>query len=95
MFARLVSRGPAPLPLNGLGNKEFNERHTDWDGYDYAYEILSVYDLKTPLLLMDLKKNYGWKTAPRGLVYVTSKMLDECALKDQIIVHSKISRLPN
>ncbi|KAJ7807307.1 hypothetical protein B0H14DRAFT_1538781 [Mycena olivaceomarginata] len=30
----------APLPEDGLGNKEFNTFHADWDKYDFAYRIL-------------------------------------------------------
>jgi predicted transcriptional regulator len=62
--------GDAPLEENGLGNREFNARHTDWDGYDYAYKILSVYHLERPITLSRLKKEYGVGSAPRGPVYV-------------------------
>lgn len=62
--------GDSPLPEDGRGNKEFNERHTDWDGYDYAYRIRSVYRILHPIELRGLKGKYGMKAAPRGLVYV-------------------------
>jgi len=63
-----------PLPLTGLGNKEFNEHHMDWDGYDYAYEIKDVYLLEVPLELKIMKEKYGWKGAPRGLMFVASDL---------------------
>ena len=28
-----------------LGNKEFNEQHKDWEGYDHAYRVRSVWKL--------------------------------------------------
>ena len=73
--ARTREAADIPLPLNGLGNKEFNEQHPDWDGYNYAYEIKSVHTLPTPISLKMLKEKYGWKGAPRGLVYVTPEMI--------------------
>src|SRR5271170_5973925 len=47
------TRNPRDPPLlgSGLGNKEYNERHPDWDGYDDAYEIKTVYQLAVPLEL--------------------------------------------
>ncbi|KAF8875885.1 hypothetical protein CPB84DRAFT_1829107 [Gymnopilus junonius] len=38
--------GDEPLEEGPLGNKEYNERHKDWNGYDYAYKIRSVYELR-------------------------------------------------
>jgi hypothetical protein len=74
--------------LNGLGNKEFNERHVDWEGYDFAYEILSVYELKDPITLDILRERCGWKGASRGLVYASAEMRNDFPLKDQKIVRS-------
>ena len=68
--AKTLTSKDDPLPLNGLGNKEFNGRHPDWEGYGFAYEIKSVYKLREPLTLTVLKEKYGWKAAPRGMVYV-------------------------
>jgi hypothetical protein len=61
--------GDPPLPVTGLGNKEHNDRHPDWDGYDYAYEINTVYELAVPLELKVMKEKYGWNGAPKGMVY--------------------------
>ncbi|KAK3904374.1 PUA-like domain-containing protein [Staphylotrichum tortipilum] len=66
--------GDPPLPETGLGNKEFNTRHKDWEGYDYAYEIVSVWELNKPIGLAEMKGTYGMKAAPRGLVYLPEKM---------------------
>lgn len=38
--ARRESDGP--LPENEIGNRKFNERDKEWEGYNYAYEVLSV-----------------------------------------------------
>lgn len=59
-----------PLPENGVGNAEFNARHEDWDGYEYAYKIVSVYELREPVTLAEMKSKYGFKAAPRGLIYL-------------------------
>jgi hypothetical protein len=62
--------GDPALEEDGLGNKEFNGRHKDWERYDFAYKIISVYKLDKPVTLNDLKTLYGIGSAPRGLVYV-------------------------
>ncbi|KAK0649277.1 PUA-like domain-containing protein [Cercophora newfieldiana] len=59
-----------PLQEDGLGNAEFNNRHKDWRGYDFAYRILSVYELRKPIPLAEMKSRHGIKIPPRGLVYL-------------------------
>ena len=66
--ARTRNPGDTPLDENGLGNKEFNEHHKDWDAYDYAYRVRSVYRLAQPIRLAELKSKYGIKGAPKSLV---------------------------
>lgn len=88
---RTRNAGDAPLPLIGLGNKEYNDRHPDWNGYDYAYEIKSVYELAVPLELKVMKEKYGWKGAPRGLVYVSPELAKTFPLEEQIKVLPKDS----
>jgi hypothetical protein len=73
-----------PLPEQGLGNKEFSERHVDWQGYDYAYEVMGVWELRRKVWLRELKERYGFKGAPRGFVYVTPEMMRDVVLEDQI-----------
>ena len=63
-----------PLVEDGIGNMEFNSRHKDWEGYDYAYRILSVYELEHPIPLKDMLKTHGMKCAPRGLVFLPSSI---------------------
>lgn len=82
--ARTRTSEDEPLPLNGIGNKEFNERHSGWDGYDYAYEIKYVYELRKPLTLAMLKEHCGLKGAPRGMMYVTPEMITSVKLADQV-----------
>lgn len=67
----------APLEENGLGNWEFNTRHKEWDGYDFAYKIESVYHLDCPVTLAQLRKDYAMKSAPRGPVYVPMSLVKE------------------
>ncbi|KAK4447822.1 hypothetical protein QBC34DRAFT_449985 [Podospora aff. communis PSN243] len=59
-----------PLEEDGLGNAEFNNRHKDWRGYDFAYRILSVYELRRPIRFSEMKSRHGIKIPPRGLVYL-------------------------
>jgi predicted transcriptional regulator len=63
-----------PLPENGSGNSEFNEFHKDWEGYDWAYRIRSVFKIKEPVTLEVMRDRFGFKSAPRGLVYVPSNI---------------------
>jgi predicted transcriptional regulator len=58
---RTRTLGDEPLPLDGLGNKEYNEGHVDWNQYDYAYKVTSVYELRRPLTLEILKSDTGGK----------------------------------
>jgi predicted transcriptional regulator len=81
--ARTRNVGDSPLTEDGLGNKEFNERHRDWDGYDFAYRIRSVYKLRSPIGLQEFKSHYGAKGAPRGLVYVPENVLKDVIWSDQ------------
>jgi len=57
-----------------MGNKEFNERHSDWEGYEFAYEVMSVWELRRKVTARELKEKYGFKAVPRSLVYVTSRL---------------------
>uniref|UniRef100_A0A8H7TUG2 Uncharacterized protein n=1 Tax=Bionectria ochroleuca TaxID=29856 RepID=A0A8H7TUG2_BIOOC len=76
---RTRNPGDDPLIEDGLGNEEFNSRHKDWDGYDFAYKMLTVYELRHPIPLKEMREKYGFKAAPRGLVYLPrsiSKVVD-------------------
>jgi hypothetical protein len=72
--ARTRDPGDEPLEEDGLGNNEFNTRHKDWENYDFAYKILSVYELKS-IPLSDLETVYGLKGVPRRVVYVPDMLL--------------------
>jgi predicted transcriptional regulator len=82
--ARTRNLGDQPLKEEGLGNKEFNTRHKDWEGDDFAYKILSVYKLRTPIPLSELKSTHGFKGAPRGLVYTPQSLLESVDWEQQI-----------
>ena len=71
------TRNPGDLPLeeDGLGNKEFNTRHKHWDGYDFAYQILSVRRIEEPITLKNLKDDHGMRSAPQGMVYTPPSLM--------------------
>jgi predicted transcriptional regulator len=72
------TRNPGDLALeeDGLGNKEFNARHKGWEGYDFAYKILSVYRIENPITLNGPRNDHGMGSAPRGLIYIPSSFLE-------------------
>ncbi len=73
---RTRNPGDEPLPDHGLGNQEYNNRDKAWEGYDYAYQILSVYQLAHPLTMAQLRAEHGMKSAPRGLVYTPASITE-------------------
>ncbi len=84
--ARTRNPGDPPLEEDGLGNVEFNSRHEDWDGYDFAYRIVSVYALRSPVSLADMRSEYGFKAAPRGLVYLPMAMAKRVPWRRQKLI---------
>jgi predicted transcriptional regulator len=86
--ARTRNPGDEPLIEDGLGNKEFNERHKDWAGYDYAYRIRSVWKLNTPIGLDRMKTMFGMKGPPRGLVYTPATILGQVRWNEQEMIWS-------
>ncbi|KAK3366915.1 hypothetical protein B0T24DRAFT_535019 [Lasiosphaeria ovina] len=76
----------APLTEDGLGNAEFNARHADWEGYDFAYRILSVWELRTPVPLAELRAEYGFRAAPRGLVYLPRSVAQRVVWHRQTLI---------
>ena len=78
--------GDTPLPEDGLGNAEFNNRHKDWDCYDFAYKVVSVYELHQQISLEDLRAKHGLKSAPRGLVYLPESIGNNLDWRQQKLV---------
>lgn len=93
MSARTRDPGDLPLDEDGLGNAEFNNRHKDWDGYDFAYEMVTVYELKRPITLKEMKEKHGFKAAPRGLVYLPKSISDTVNWQQQKLVSNLNLRL--
>jgi hypothetical protein len=93
--ARTRNSGDEPLKEDGLGNAEFNARHPDWDGYDYAYRILSVWELRQHIPLGAMRTKYGFKSAPRGLVYLPKSIGDQVIWNRQKRVLDNIKRNAN
>ncbi|OAT11208.1 hypothetical protein BDBG_06151 [Blastomyces gilchristii SLH14081] len=89
------TRNPEDLPLDedGLGNIEFNTRHKDWEGYDFAYEMVTVYELRQPISLKEMKEKHGFKSAPRGLVYLQKSISNSVNWKQQKLVRNLILSL--
>ncbi|KAK7955689.1 uncharacterized protein PG986_004911 [Apiospora aurea] len=84
--ARTRNPGDAALPENGLGNAEYNNRDPEWDGYDYAYKITSVYELRQAIPLTDMKQDYGFKSAPQGLVYLPKLLGERVDWREQKLI---------
>ncbi|KZT19413.1 hypothetical protein NEOLEDRAFT_969146 [Neolentinus lepideus HHB14362 ss-1] len=84
--ARTRKAGDELLLEDGLGNKEFNERHADWTGYDYAYRVRSVRRIAEPVALQMMRDVYGMKSAPRSLVYAPPKLLRDLQWMEQTLV---------
>jgi predicted transcriptional regulator len=76
--------GDQPLVEDGLGNRQFNQGSATRDGVNYAYRLRSVYKLKSPVGLKDLRERYGLKGPPRGLVYVPSILARDVVWNEQI-----------
>ncbi|KAJ6626005.1 hypothetical protein B0H10DRAFT_1781963 [Mycena sp. CBHHK59/15] len=85
--ARTRDAGDPPLDEDGLGNAEFNtQRDGEWERYDYAYRIRSVWRIKQPINLKLMKDKYGIKGAPRGLIYVPPMMASEVLWDQQLCI---------
>lgn len=81
---------PAPvLADDGIGNNEFNEYQPDWEGYDYAYPIISCWRIREPISLGRMKERYGLGGAPRGMVCVPQRMKDDIKWDQQELVWSQ------
>ncbi|RSM02813.1 hypothetical protein CDV31_010772 [Fusarium ambrosium] len=84
-----ATRNPSDeaLPENGLGNREYNERHADYEGYDYAYRIKEVYEISAEggrgITWAMMRDEHGMKIAPRGRVTVPVSMVAQYPLESQ------------
>lgn len=82
-----------PLPLNGHGNKEFNEGiQPGWTGPLHAYRVKSCYKIRTPIPLWELKEKYKLGGAPRGMVYVTEKMSEDIPWQEQELMWTEATK---
>ncbi|KAJ6123532.1 hypothetical protein N7471_010849 [Penicillium samsonianum] len=88
LSARTRNSGDPPLEENGLGSAEFNSRHKDWNGYDYAYKMITVCELPCPITLKEMKEKHGFKLAPRGLIYLPKSINNSVDLKQQKLLLS-------
>jgi predicted transcriptional regulator len=88
LSAQTRNSGNLPLDKNGLGNCESNTRHKDWDGYDFAYRMVTVRELRQPITLKEMKEKHDSRITPRGLVYLPKSMNDSVDLKEQKLVRN-------
>ncbi|KAI1121696.1 hypothetical protein F5Y10DRAFT_282278 [Nemania abortiva] len=90
-----VTRGTGsdPLPNDGLGNLEYNQKHPDWDGYDFAYRINSVYEINAPngIPWANMRDQHGMKSPPRGRVSLPPSIQEQFPWKDQTKIRSNYS----
>ncbi|KAJ6783322.1 hypothetical protein PWT90_02557 [Aphanocladium album] len=77
---------------DGRGNKEFNERHKDWVGYDFAHKILSVYEIKEPITLKRMMDEFSILSAPRRFVYLPQGISDAVSWKQQKKIFDKTEK---
>lgn len=84
--ARTRNPGDMPLEEDGLGNAEYNRRDKDWDGYDFAYFMLTVYELRRPIPLEEMRNKYEFNSAPRGLVYLPKSISNKIDWQEQKLV---------
>ncbi|KAJ5193836.1 hypothetical protein N7472_006302 [Penicillium cf. griseofulvum] len=89
LSARTRNSGDLPLEEDGLSNAEFNSRHKDWDGYNFAYKMVTVCELRRPITLKEMKEKHGFKLAPRGLVYLPKSINYSVDLNQQKLVKSR------
>ncbi|KAJ3911996.1 hypothetical protein F5877DRAFT_72759 [Lentinula edodes] len=78
--ARTRSPEYDPLPEDGLGNREFNTRHEDWDW------VKIVRQLDAPLSLRTMKELYGMKIALKGLVYAPPDIVKDIPLDQRLLL---------
>lgn len=79
MLRYMACIGPAKLPgqienLDGKGNQQFNAKR---QSRNFAYEILSLYELASPLSLAQLRERSWLDTVPRTTKRVPPAVLDE------------------
>lgn len=77
----------APLPEDGLGNREYNEKHADYEGYGYAYRSKEVYEINAEggrgITWAMMRDEHSMNIAPRGRVTVPASMLEQYPLGGQ------------
>ncbi|KAF4999363.1 hypothetical protein FGRMN_2504 [Fusarium graminum] len=76
-----------PLPEDGLGNKDYNEKHPDYERYDYAYRINGVYEIQAQggqgITWPMMRDEHGMKAPPQGRVTVPESMIAQYHLEGQ------------
>ena len=67
----------------GEGNKEYNENAEDYVGYDYAFPILSVWRLKEPIGMREMKERFG-VSPPQRFTYLPEKLRESVDWREQV-----------
>jgi len=67
---------------DGIGNAEFNSGLLD---YKYAYEIMSLFQLKRPMHIAELKEKFGL-SPPQRYAFLKDDFLELFPMKDQVLL---------
>lgn len=73
------------LPRQGNGNHEYNSRASDWEGYDYAYRIRSVYKIKEPISVEQMQSLHRIRP-PQGRLILPRSIKDQHPVNQQSLV---------
>lgn len=74
------------LPEDGLGNKEFNERQPDWNGYDFAYKIVEVRKLAEPITLVELEREHRLAGPLKGVLVTPRSLKSKVRVVEQEMI---------
>lgn len=81
----VISQGKVPGSIeieDGVGNAAFNAGLKK-DTASYAYEIKELFQLREPIPLASMQRDYG-TTFPQRFAYANQSLVDAFVLADQI-----------
>lgn len=71
-----------PISETGKGNREYNTRGPEWDGFDFAFKVNPAYALVKSISLARLKTDFGLQCVPHGRMYLPQTIKDAYSLDD-------------
>lgn len=88
------SIGWTPLPPSANGeNQRYNERDASMEGFDWAYEIGNVYELREVIGIRKLHTAFGFSNAPRWWMYVPVSLSSAVVWNEQRLVREGYAEL--